>query len=122
MNPAQESRKRGLIEERKELQRKADGLSDDVNRISAVLSVVEKQIFEISQEIRDIDRLNGPRMTTQVIVPEIDRAAGEILLENLLKLGHTTAELIHLDNRRDGRGRVRIQEKILTGGGERSEV
>ena len=121
MNPAQESRKRGLIEERKELQRKADGLSDDVNRISAVLSVVEKQIFEISQEIRDIDRLNGPRMTTQVIVPEIDRAAGEILLENLLKLGHTTAELIHLDNRRDGRGRVRIQEKILTGGGEPSE-
>jgi len=122
MNPAQESRKRGLIEERKELQRKADGLSDDVNRISAVLSVVEKQIFEISQEIRDIDRLNGPRMTTQVIVPEIDRAAGEILLENLLKLGHTTAELIHLDNRRDGRGRVRIQEKILTGGGELGEV
>jgi len=115
MNAEQDSRKRQLIEERRELQRKADVLTEQVDRLSATLSVVEKQIYEVSKEIRDIDRLHAPQMTTQVIIPEIDRAAGEILLENLLKLGHTTAELIHLDNRRDGRGRVRIQEKVLTG-------
>ena len=115
MNAEQDSRKRQLIEERRELQREADILTEQVDRLSATLSIVEKQIYEVSKEIRDIDRLHAPQMTTQVIIPEIDRAAGEILLENLLKLGHTTAELIHLDNRRDGRGRVRIQEKVLTG-------
>ena len=59
MNAEQAFRKRQVIKERRELQRKADVLTEQVDRLSATLSIVEKQIYEVSKEIRDIARWLG---------------------------------------------------------------
>lgn len=93
------------------LQREKDAIARANADDYAQIEVLEKRIFEREKRLKEIFRLINPRTIKVTLVPDIDRAAGDKLMEFFRKVQCKDVEMIFTG--KSVNGRVKIVENRI---------